>query len=102
MNPHGGMKPVAVDPWVENRRHIRKYPHRRSVHIPRSTLRALPRACAKCGETDEQVLVVDHVNRNSLDNRRQNLQVLCRKCHMDKTPSDSPFRALVEYDARGR
>ncbi|MDG6989375.1 MAG: HNH endonuclease [Nitrososphaerota archaeon] len=92
--------PPPRDRWIENRRHVRNYPHRRSVHIPRSTLKSLPRVCAACGQSDEGQLVVDHVNRDSLDNRRRNLRVLCRSCHRDKTPVDSPFRGFVEYDAR--
>jgi 5-methylcytosine-specific restriction endonuclease McrA len=42
---------------------------------------------------------VDHINRNSLDNAEGNLQVLCRRCHRDKT-EDSPYIGFLEYDAR--
>lgn len=87
------------DRWVENRRHIKGYPHRRSTHIPRPVLRSLRRACRVCGETDEGRLVIDHVNRDSLDNGRENLQVLCRACHRDKTPHDSRYAPFLEYDA---
>jgi 5-methylcytosine-specific restriction endonuclease McrA len=87
------------DSWVENRRHVKGYPHRRSVHIRRSVLASLLRVCGACGETDEGKLVVDHINRNSLDNRPENLQVLCRRCHRDKTPQESPYAALLRHDA---
>ncbi len=87
------------DPWIENRRHVKNYPHRKSVHIPRSTLTALGRVCIVCREDDESRLVVDHINRNSLDNTAGNLQVLCRRCHRDKT-EDSPYIGFLEYDAR--
>jgi 5-methylcytosine-specific restriction endonuclease McrA len=90
--------PRAPDPWVENRRHVKGYPHRRSVHIPRSVLRALVRVCVACGERDEARLVVDHVNRDSLDNTPSNLQVLCRACHLAKTP-DSPYKGFLAHDA---
>lgn len=87
------------DEWVENRRHIKNYPHRKSVHIPRPVLRSLPRVCSECGETAQARLVIDHVNRDSLDNRVENLRVLCRKCHRDKTPVDSPYASFLRYDA---
>lgn len=87
------------DPWIENRRHVKNYPHGKSAHIPRPTLRALRRICIACGEHDEFKLVVDHINRNSLDNAEGNLQVLCRRCHRDKT-EDSPYIGFLEYDAR--
>lgn len=88
------------DAWVENRRHVKNYPHHRSTHIPRSVLKSLPRVCGICGETDENRLVVDHVNSDSLDNRKENIHVLCRKCHRGKTPTDSPYFSFLEYDAR--
>lgn len=87
------------DPWIENRRHIKNYPHGKSVYIPRSVLKALKRICIVCGEKDEVKLIVDHVNRNSLDNSIKNLQILCRDCHLEKTP-DSPYLPLLDYDAK--
>lgn len=90
---------IKWDPWIENRRHVKNYPHGRSVHIPRPILKGLRRVCDVCGEDNEARLVVDHVNRNSLDNAASNLQVLCRRCHRAKT-SDSPYIGFLEYDAR--
>lgn len=90
------------DPWIENRRHVRNYPHGRSVHIPRSVLRSLLRVCRNCGETNQARLVIDHIVPTSLDNRVENLQVLCRKCHREKTPADSPYAPFLRYDASTR
>lgn len=89
----------SKDPWIKNRRHVKEYPHVKSVHIRRSTLKRLSRVCATCGEVDESKLVVDHINGNSLDNRLGNFQVLCRKCPAKKIP-DSPYIALLKYDAK--
>ncbi|OGD48275.1 hypothetical protein A3K69_00325 [Candidatus Bathyarchaeota archaeon RBG_16_57_9] len=86
------------DPWVENRRHVRNYPHGESIHISRSTLKQLPRVCVSCGETDESRLIVDHVNGDSTDNSPGNLRVLCRRCHLEKTP-DSPYTGFLRFDA---
>lgn len=52
-----------------------------------------------CGEADMRKLIVDHSNGDSTDNRANNLQILCRKCHAEKTP-DSPYIALLEFDAK--
>ena len=52
-----------------------------------------------CGELDEGKLIVDHINGDSTDNRLDNLQILCRKCHLDKNP-ESAYIALLEYDAK--
>lgn len=53
--------------------------------------------CEECGATDicdrdengflirrKKVLTVHHINNNHLDNRLENLQTLCRKCHYKK------------------
>ncbi len=87
------------DPWIENRRHVRNYPHGESRHIPRSALWQLARFCTVCGEVDESLLVVDHINGNSLDNSPGNLRVLCRRCHAEKTPN-SPYMGFLLYDER--
>ena len=87
------------DSWVENRRHIRNYPHKKSFHISRSVLKSIRRVCRECGETDERKLVIHHINADSLDNSRENLEVLCRGCHKTKTPSNSPYAPFLEYDA---
>ena len=87
------------DAWIENRRHVKGYPHHRSAHIRRSVLRQLERRCRVCGEADEGVLAVHHVNGDSLDNRLENLQVLCRPCHRDETPAGSGFWSFLDYDA---
>ena len=87
------------DQWIENRRHVRNYPHGESIHISRSTLRRLPRVCALCGEADESTLIVDHVNGDSTDNGPGNLRVLCRWCHLEKTP-DSPYAGFLRSDAK--
>ncbi|MBN2334744.1 HNH endonuclease [Candidatus Bathyarchaeota archaeon] len=77
---------------------MKNYPHGKSIYIKRSILKKLHRVCVRCGETDENKLVVDHINRDSTDNRLDNLQVLCRNCHLEKTP-DSPYIAFLKYDA---
>ncbi len=86
------------DTWVENRRHVKNYPHGRSVHIPRSVLNSLERICTLCGERSESKLAVHHVSGNSLDNSRCNLEVLCRACHLRETPRDSPYIAFLDRD----
>ena len=87
------------DPWIENRRHVKNYPHGKSIHIRRSILKKLKRVCVTCGELDEGKLIVDHINGDSTGNRLDNLQILCRKCHLDKNP-ESAYIALLEYDAK--
>lgn len=44
--------------------------------------------CEKCGftvkeEKDKKYLHTHHINRNKLDNKRENLQCLCVKCHSE-------------------
>lgn len=43
-----------------------------------------PDKCIKCGETDVGRLDIDHINCNHSDNRRMNVQILCRSCHRRK------------------
>lgn len=53
---------------MDNRRHVRNYPHGESRHITRTVLRQLTRVCTVCGEADESLLVVDHASGDSIDN----------------------------------
>lgn len=38
--------------------------------------------CEDCGNTDIRVLEVHHVDRNRLNNKLENLVVLCANCHL--------------------
>jgi len=45
--------------------------------------------CVKCGNTglwnnEKLVLEIDHINKNWLDDRLENLQFLCPNCHQQK------------------
>lgn len=45
--------------------------------------------CVKCGvggRTSDWILEVDHINEDPSDNRMENLQTLCVKCHNKKHP----------------
>ena len=90
------------DRWVENRRRVKGYPPgTRSGTIPRSILRAMVRVCVLCGyDEDEDELHIDHINKNSTDNRAENLRVLCPECHLGVTPITSPYRSFLEHDVR--
>ena len=39
--------------------------------------------CEKCGGTDR--LEIDHIDANRSNNKLDNLQTLCGKCHIEKT-----------------
>jgi uncharacterized membrane protein len=50
--------------------------------------RVVKERCATCGAEPPAVLDIHHVNGDHFDNRPENLQVLCRSCHMRETVSE--------------
>jgi 5-methylcytosine-specific restriction protein A len=48
------------------------------------------RPCVKCGETDKSLLQCDHITPRAVGGTDDplNLQILCKKCHKQKTKED--------------
>ncbi len=48
--------------------------------------------CQKCGISKEiAALEVDHIDGNRSNNREDNLQTLCTKCHIEKTIKNKDY-----------
>jgi hypothetical protein len=45
------------------------------------TLRTRDNICADCGNTDERVLEVHHIDKNRKNNKDENLVIVCANCH---------------------
>lgn len=65
-------------------------PQKRGLHV--RARRAIedegrPLICERCGST--ATLEIHHINRNVRDNSLDNLEVICRPCHMEEHGHDS-------------
>lgn len=40
--------------------------------------------CERCGYDKREILHVHHKNRNRLDNRKENLEIVCPNCHYEE------------------
>jgi len=38
--------------------------------------------CEKCGETNKKKIIRHHIDKNPLNNDRNNIEFLCHRCHM--------------------
>ena len=57
-----------------------------------------PLCVCGCGRPSTDV---DHINNESTDNRRENLQPLCASCHSRKTQADMGHKVAMGCDANG-
>jgi len=56
-------------------------------------------SCGECGMTDKEhrnlfgrSITIDHINKDRSDNRSENLQTLCLRCHNEKDSKNTRFK----------
>lgn len=47
-------------------------------------MRERGKKCERCGYSKYEILQVHHKNRNRLDNRTENLEIICPNCHYEE------------------
>ena len=69
--------------------HNKKYKDNRNSY-KLIAFRDLPRKCIRCGTEDLRVLEVHHKDKNRLNNKVENLEIVCANCHLIKHNAKIP------------
>ena len=60
----------------------------------------LPHTCEVCGAQGRTE--VHHINKDRTDNSRENIKILCRRCHLDVHGIIPPKKQVIETSGDGR
>lgn len=91
--------PSLRDPWIENRRHVKRKGTDEHARIPRKVLWQLRRICDACGLRDPTTLRLHHRDGNIFNNSLANLRLLCASCHAQSDVHSYQGQAWTARDA---